>query len=273
MLKLDGNARLEGEPVRYVALGDSFTEGVGDADSTRPNGVRGWADRVAQAVGERDERAQYANLAIRGYLMDQIIDEQLGPALELKPNLVSIYGGGNDIIRPNVNIDALVGRLDEAFAAFRAHHVEVLTVTGLDVYGQGPFARTRPRTAIYNELVREVAQQRGVHIIDYWRMRDFLDWRLWADDRLHMNELGHQKFAARLLALLGLEGAVTEPMLPPPGEVSRRQELEQNVRWVREFALPWVGRRLRGTSSGDGLSPKYPQWRPARWEGAAPAVV
>ena len=221
MLHLDENARLNGEPVRYVALGDSFTEGVGDIDESRPNQVRGWADRVADAIGARDAQAQYANLAIRGYLMDQIMDEQLAPALELKPNLVSIYGGGNDIIRPNVDIDALVQRMDDAFALLRAEGIEVFTMTGLDILGEGPFARTRPRTALYNELIREVAENRGVHIVDYWRMRDFVDWRLWAPDKLHMNE---------------------------------------------------YGRRIRGTSSGDGLQPKYAAFRPALFEPSAHAL-
>lgn len=272
MLHLDENARLNGEPVRYVALGDSFTEGVGDIDESRPNQVRGWADRVADAIGARDAQAQYANLAIRGYLMDQIMDEQLAPALELKPNLVSIYGGGNDIIRPNVDIDALVQRMDDTFALLRAEGIEVFTMTGLDILGEGPFARTRPRTALYNELIREVAENRGVHIVDYWRMRDFVDWRLWAPDKLHMNEYGHQKFAARVLSLMGLEGAVPEPQLPPAVELSRREELEQSARWVREHALPWVGRRIRGTSSGDGLQPKYAAFRPALYEPSARAL-
>lgn len=147
MLHLDENARLNGEPVRYVALGDSFTEGVGDIDESRPNQVRGWADRVADAIGARDAQAQYANLAIRGYLMDQIMDEQLAPALELKPNLVSIYGGGNDIIRPNVDIDALVQRMDDAFALLRAEGIEVFTMTGLDILGKAHLpapVRARP---------------------------------------------------------------------------------------------------------------------------------
>ena len=108
MLKLDKNARLHGEPVRYVAMGDSFTEGVGDVDTDRPNQVRGWADRVAEAIGSVDAQAQYANLAIRGLLMHQIVDQQLEAALELRPNLVSFYGGGNDIISLNVNIDEII---------------------------------------------------------------------------------------------------------------------------------------------------------------------
>ena len=48
---------------RFVALGDSFTEGVGDPDPTRPNGLRGWADRVAEVLATRTDDFGYANLA------------------------------------------------------------------------------------------------------------------------------------------------------------------------------------------------------------------
>lgn len=260
---LDSNGKLNGESVRYVAIGDSFTEGVGDVDRRRPNGLRGWADRVAEGLGAVDPQAQYANLAIRGRLLIPILEEQLPAALALKPNLVTFYGGGNDIMRPNVDIDQLMTHVDEAFATLRGEGIEVLTVTGLDVQGQGPFARTRGRTATYNELLRGIAEDHGVHIIDYWRWNDFLDWRLWADDRLHMNDLGHERFASRVLAQLGLPGVVTESVLPPEVQLTAREKVEQEARWVREFALPWIGRRLRGTSSGDGVTPKYLQWVPA----------
>ncbi|WP_298593109.1 SGNH/GDSL hydrolase family protein, partial [uncultured Rothia sp.] len=147
---LDSNGKLNGESVRYAAIGDSFTEGVGDVDRRRPNNLRGWADRVAEGIGAVDPQAQYANLAIRGRLLIPILEEQLPAALDLCPNIVTFYGGGNDIMRPNVDIDQLMTRVDEAFAAMRAQDITILTVTGLDVQGQGPFARTRGRTATYN---------------------------------------------------------------------------------------------------------------------------
>ena len=117
-------------------------------------------------------------------------------------------------MRPNVDIDRLMTHVDEPSPPCVAKESKILTVTGLDVQGQGPFSRTRGRTATYNELLRGIAEDYGVHIIDYWRWNDFLDWRLWADDRLHMNHLGHERFASRVLAQLGLPGVVTEPVIP-----------------------------------------------------------
>ena len=111
---------------RYVALGDSFTEGVGDPDPTRPNGLRGWADRVAEELAKQVDGFGYANLAIRGRKLDQIIDEQLEPALALDPDLVSIYAGANDILRPAVDIDRLVTRYGEAIGRLRENGATVV---------------------------------------------------------------------------------------------------------------------------------------------------
>lgn len=87
---------------RLVCLGDSFTEGVGDEDPSSPNGVRGWADRAAGQLAANDQGFRYANLAIRGKLLGQILAEQLEPALALNPDVVTLYAGGNDLMRPKV---------------------------------------------------------------------------------------------------------------------------------------------------------------------------
>ena len=248
------------ESIRYVALGDSFTEGVGDIDENRPNGVRGWADRVAEEFMQADPEALYANLAIRGRLLIPILEEQLEAAIDLKPNLVSLYGGGNDMLRPSVDIDALMDRLSDGFAALRKENIHVFTFTGMDVRDFNAFKQTRPRTALYNELLREIADEHGVTIVDFWRMRDFSDPRLWSSDRLHMNPLGHTKMARRVLKTLSVENVQTEDLhLPWAVRPNRMQLVREQARWTREFVVPWVGRRLRGTSSGDGLSPKYPE--------------
>src|SRR6478672_7358197 len=118
---------------RYVALGDSFTEGVGDHDPTRPNGVRGWADRVAEVLGRSTDDFGYANLAIRGRKMDAILAEQVEPALALRPDLVTIYAGGNDFLRPRISVDAVVARYGEAVARLTATGATVLLFTGFDL--------------------------------------------------------------------------------------------------------------------------------------------
>ncbi len=243
---------------RYVALGDSFTEGVGDPDPARPNGLRGWADRVAEVLAGRSPDFGYANLAIRGRKLDGILAEQLEPALALSPDLVTIYAGANDILRPSVDIDGLVGKYDAAVGRLTGTGARVVLFTAFDPGGSKVFSAVRSRFALYNELVREVADEHGATLLDFWRMRDYRDWRYWDTDRMHMSPFGHQRMAIEVLDLLGVTHDLTEaplPDVPPPG---RRDALRANAEWVREHAVPWVQRRLTGRSSGDGGSPKRP---------------
>jgi lysophospholipase L1-like esterase len=247
---------------RYVAMGDSFTEGVGDHDSLRPNGVRGWADRVAEVLARHTDDFGYANLAIRGRKMAAILAEQVAPALDLDPDLVTIYAGGNDILRPKVDIDALVRDYDEAITRLRGTGAEVVLFTAFDLGFAPVFRHLRGRVATYNELVREVADVRGATLVDFWRLREYRDVRLWDVDRLHMSSAGHQRMAIEVLDTLGVEHDLVPFDLAPLPEMDRRQRRNADLAWARAHAGPWVRRRLRGTSSGDGLAVRRPRLEP-----------
>lgn len=249
---------------RYIALGDSFTEGVGDWDSARPNGVRGWADRVAEQLilanpGTADEPGWgYANLAIRGRKLRQVLTEQIDRAVALEPTLVTIYAGANDILRPKVDIDLLMAEYDDAVARLAETGASVVMFTGFDTVASAIFGATRGRTAIYNELVREIAEKRGAEIVDFWRLREFRDWRYWDVDRMHLSVAGHTLMAVRVLETLKSAHDIEVPELQEGPAVTRLAALRADAEWARRFAAPWLGRRLRGTSSGDRLNPKYP---------------
>ena len=253
--------------MKFLALGDSFTEGVGDNDPLRPNQSRGWADRVAEVLCARGDW-QYANLAIRGKKISQVINQQLEPGLALAPDLVSIYAGGNDILRPKVDINSLMNGYAGMVRRFTEAGSRVLLFTGFDTAESPLFSRTRPRTALYNELVRTIADEHAAMVADYWRWREFSDPRLWATDRLHMNELGHTLMARKVLGVLSDNGLVPgdwatdigQPALPRLPENSRGERLREDLGWAREYLAPWVKRRLTGTSSGDLLQPKYPDY-------------
>lgn len=247
---------------RYVALGDSFTEGVGDPDASRPNGVRGWADRVAEVLADRAEQDGrpfgYANLAIRGRKLLGILAEQVEPALALEPDLVTVYAGANDILRPRVDVDALVAAYDEALGRLAATGARLLVFTAFDPGGSATYRLLRGRFALYNELVREAAERHGADVVDFWRMREYRHWGYWDDDRMHMGPAGHQRMAIAVLDTLGVPHDLP---LPEPREVveaARREQWRQHADWVRTSAAPWVHRRLTGRSSGDGLDPRYP---------------
>lgn len=243
---------------RYVALGDSFTEGVGDVDATRPNGVRGWADRVAEVLASQAEGFGYANLAIRGRKLLPVIAEQLEPALALDPDLVTLYAGANDILRPSVDLDTLAQAYDDAVARLAATGARVLVWTAFDPGGSATYRLLRGRFALYSEFVRETADRHGATVVDFWRLREYRDWRYWDADRMHMGPAGHQRMAIEVLDTLGVPHDLTPLPLLDPEPVSRREQVREQVTWVREFAAPWVHRRLTGRSSGDGLAPRYP---------------
>ncbi|WP_231123384.1 SGNH/GDSL hydrolase family protein [Nocardioides sambongensis] len=260
------DALIPGRFRRYVAVGDSFTEGVGDPDPGRPNGVRGWADRFAEALAAGDPAVGYANLAIRGRKLAGILDEQLAPAVALRPDLVTVYAGGNDILRPRVDIDALITRYDDAIAQLRGTGATVLVWSAFGARSSKAWKPMRGRFAYYNEGVREIADSRGAVLVDYWRMREYDDWGYWDVDRLHMSSAGHALMAIKVLERLGIRHDLPhpEPIVRPV--LDARAQRAANRQWAREHLGPWVQRRVTGRSSGDGLSPKYPDYvSPLTW--------
>lgn len=243
---------------RFVALGDSFTEGVGDPDPARPHGLRGWADRVAEVLAAQSPDFGYANLAIRGRKLDGILAEQVEPALALQPDLVTIYAGANDILRPRVDLDALVERYDVALGKLAATGARLLVWTAFDPGGSALYRPVRGRFALYNELVRTAADRHGATIVDFWRLREYRDWRYWDEDRMHMGPAGHQRMAVEVLDTLGVPHALEPLALREVVPLTRAEQRAANSAWLRESAVPWVHRRLTGRSSGDGLDPRHP---------------
>lgn len=248
---------------RFVALGDSFTEGVGDPDPSRPNGLRGWADRVAEQLAvNAGAEFGYANLAVRGRLLPQVVREQVGPAIELKPDLVTVYAGGNDLMRPSIDIDAMMAGYQAALSKLVATGATVLVFSAYDAGWAPVFRKLRGRSAIYNELLREAVDSAGATLVDYWRMDGFDDTRMWDSDRLHMGPLGHTLMAAEVLDLLGVPHTIERPVLPARPEQTKAQQRAEQNEWLRTFLVPWLSRRLRGVSSGDGVEPKRPTLGP-----------
>lgn len=247
---------------RYVALGDSFTEGVGDHDATRPNGCRGWADRVADVLATRAPDFRYANLAIRGRKLPAILAEQIEPAIALQPDLVTIHGGGNDLLRPRVDVDALAASYDEAIGQLAASGAHVVLFTVADP-GLNPAIKViRGRTAIFNEWVREIAETHGATLVDMWRMRGWEVAEVMDVDRLHLNAVGHNNIAIAVLDALGVDHTLEPLPMPEVPRLTAREQRQADLQWAREHLAPWVGRRITGKSSGDNVEPKYPTLTP-----------
>lgn len=246
----------------YTAIGDSFTEGVGDPG---PGGVFvGWADRLAQLLAEAaGEGFRYANLAVRGRLLDQIIAEQVPRAKELAPDLVTFCAGGNDILRPGSDPDALAERYEAALTELRMTVGTVVVCTGFDTRNFPLLRHLRGRIATYNGHLRAVADRHGCPVLDLWSLRAVQDRRAWDEDRLHLSPEGHRRVAMRCAQVLGMDPP-TSPDEPWPGTPGPTASRRDDLYWARQYLLPWIGRRLRGESSGDHIQAKRPDLLPLR---------
>lgn len=247
--------------VRYVAIGDSFTEGVGDE---LPDGrVRGWADLTAQGWADAtDNEIEYANLAIRGKLVWPIVEEQLDIALALKPTHLSFNGGGNDMLRPRTSIAHVVAAFSRVIERCDDEGVQLILLSGANPSPQLPLRRVIQRRGdlLSAAVVTRLAERPDIVRALNWPDRELSTPPFWSEDRLHMNVRGHHRVAARVLDALGLE---------VPGEWWSLPELpnldpQRSAAYYRNHVGPWVRRRLSGTSSGDGRQPKHPVWTQTR---------
>lgn len=237
----------------FLALGDSFTEGLNDL---RPDGtMRGWADRFAVLLDDQNPGVRYANLAVRGRLLDQVVAEQVPVALAERPDLVGFSAGGNDILRVGSDPDEVATRYEDAVRRLRAAGSRVLVFTGFDV-GATPVLRlARGKIAIYNEHLRVIAARHGCELVDLWSLESLRDRRSFSDDRLHLSAEGHERVARLVARAVGVPGGDPDEAYPAGGIATTRRD---DLLWAREHLLPWVGRRVRHHSSGDGLPAKRP---------------
>ena len=247
---------------RFIALGDSYTEGM--CDEKKHGQYRGWADRVADVMANAHPDFAYANLAIRGKLVQQVIDEQITPALEQvngPDTLISFHAGANDVIRPGYNAQLVLNQYANAVRRIAASGATVLVFTVLERTGNtGRSAKMwEERFSAFNRNVRAVALEVGAIVADANEEAAFSDGRFLAFDRLHLNAMGHDRVAQAVLEILDLPfDAGWRKPLPPAKPEPKLLRAAVTTLWFITFALPWMWRRARGKSSGDGRSCKFP---------------
>lgn len=245
------------DPVRFVAIGDSFTEGVGDE---LPDGTpRGWADLTAQAWADAiGAPIRYANLAIRGRLVEPIVRTQLEAALALQPTHLSFNGGGNDMLRPRADIERIADAFAHVLRRCDEEGVRLIVLAGANPSARLPLGRIVQRRgdALTASVLRRLDGRPDVAVADNWTDPAFRRADFWAEDRLHLGPRGHHRVAARFVSTLGFEPPAAWWDLPAGGTVAPLRAIE----YSRRYVAPWVRRRLAGTSSGDGRHPKFPNW-------------
>jgi lysophospholipase L1-like esterase len=246
---------------RYVALGDSSTEGLEDSWPDG-SGYRGWANRFAEHVAAAQrEPLLYANLAVRGRKTREVRSEQLDAALAMRPDLATVFSGVNDVVRRSCDVREVAADLEFMLQALRDQGATVLTITMPDLSVAVPLARLmRTRLLALNDHVREACERTGALCVDLAAHDVTTDMRLWDADRLHANSEGHRRIAAALAESIGVGDQNkwwTEP-LPSEQALGAAAAVAGELRWARDYLLPWVWRQARGISSGDGRTAKRP---------------
>jgi lysophospholipase L1-like esterase len=251
---------------RFVALGDSCTEGL---DDPYPDGrrYRGWADFVAGRLAQDEPEFRYANLGVRGRRLDQITIEQIPTAAELNPDLIALFGGGNDLMTRGWDARTVARRVDKAILASAEIAPTVVVFTLSDISPRMPLGtRLRPRLVALNEAIREAAVSYGALLVDLWPEEAVRDSRYFGPDRLHLSEPGHRRLAAHLLTALDVPFDQSW-LAPLPGKAGR-PGLRADARWYYREVLPVAFTRARnrlvGRSPGDGRFPKRPELLPVR---------
>ncbi|HEY5836572.1 SGNH/GDSL hydrolase family protein [Streptomyces sp.] len=250
-------------PVTYtsfVAVGDSFTEGMSDL---LPDGTyRGWADRLADRLALREPGFRYANLAVRGKLIRQIAEDQVDLAAAMGADLVTLVGGLNDVLRPTCDVDAVCGLLESSVQRLAPTCRQLVLMRS--PARRGPVAtRFLPRMEQLFGFVDALARRHDALVVDLYGARVLGDPRMWADDRLHLTAEGHERVTEAVWQALGLPAASDWTAdLPPAVRAGWAARRSADLRFTREHLLPWIGRRLTGRSSGDGRPPKHPELLP-----------
>lgn len=256
---------------RYVALGDSFTEGVGDPEPKNQGGLRGWADRVAEELSAGQPDFAYANLAIRGLRLQQILDQQVGPALAAQPDLVTLSAGGNDIVFRRSDPDKLAEKIDAGVEQLTRSGATVVLFAGPDWGATPVFGQIRGKVAILNENLHVVAARHNAVMVDLWCLRDLTRPGMWDPDRLHFSPLGHHTIALGVLQALAVPHSL-EPLQPkalPPR--NWKEARAKDIAWAREYLVPWAIRQVRHPAEAP-LVPKRPRPGPVFGHGHLPAV-
>ena len=245
---------------RYVAIGDSQTEGLWDGDDTA--GLRGFADRLAEIVDAHHPGLTYANLAVRGRRIRDLLDEQLPQALAMEPDLVTICIGMNDVTRPGPHFDDALAELEDLYAQLALSEATVVTTTFPDIAQIIPIGRIlAARVLRINHEIRRAADWYGFRLVDLYDAPSMTHPDTWSADRVHGSPKGHAHFAAAAAEALSLPGSNHDWAQTGDGPVrqSLRSQAYSQALWTQNMLMPWVWRHVRGRSAGDGRAPRRPR--------------
>lgn len=246
---------------RFVAVGDSLTEGLSDSSRQADGEYRGWADRLAGLLAHAPGRRQpllYANLAVRSRRIADVVDNQIPRAIELRADVVSVLVGANDLVRLRAQPVPLARELCAAVARLRAEGIDVLVVAPF-APRRGYLSGLHARIQRFNAVLREGVEAVGATYLDFTGDPACSEPRAWAEDRVHLSSHGHRLLAYRAAATVGIAGMTELGSLDAAmhDEETGEDSWIPTARWLWTHVRPWLGRRARGRTAGDGRTAKH----------------
>ncbi|MGW0160913.1 SGNH/GDSL hydrolase family protein [Mycobacterium sp. NPDC003323] len=248
---------------RYVAVGDSQTEGLWDLDDSGE--LIGFADRLARMIDQHSPGLQYANLAIRSKRITDVLEVQLPQALTMQPDLITVCVGMNDVTRPGRKFARALVDLDILHDELARSGATVVTTTFPDIIRILPAGRLLvSRVLQINEVIRDAAARHEFRLVDLYDAPSMTNPATWSPDRVHGSRTGHMLFAAAAAEALELPGANHDWAEAEAGDVyqSLRSRLYSQALWTQNMFMPWIWRHLRGRSAFHGRIPRHPQLTP-----------
>ncbi len=242
---------------RYVALGDSQTEGLWDGNDC--DGIAGFADRLAAMLDELHPGLQYANLAIRGRRIRDVLDDQLPRALAMRPDLITVCVGMNDITRPGRLFGRALADLERMYELLARSGATVVTTTFPDIGEIVPIGKILTNRMLHaNEAIVTASKAYGFKLVDLYSAPSMTQPGVWSEDRVHGSTQGHILFAAAAAEALGLPGSNHDWAYvgAEGGKPTLRSRAYSQVLWTKNMLAPWMWHHARGISSGDGREPK-----------------
>lgn len=254
-----------GKPYRsYTAIGDSLSEGLGDFTFHHDRLHNGWTDRLAGILAKEAEEKgyqfQYANLAIRGANLTKIIEIQLPKALRMQPDLVTVMAGSNDLMTRAEKLPELMERFRLGLLSLKAAGCDVVVANTINPLHLRLFKNLRKRSERFSNMIQQVADDLDIQVLDVFGIEDFEQLMFWAEDMVHFSGHGHIAVANKAARLLDLD--YRYPELDPQELTPLTRGMLETIRWVFRDVIPFVDRRIKGVTSGDGMSPKLEQLVP-----------
>ena len=249
-----------GKPYRsYVAIGDSLSEGLGDFTFSDNRHHNGWTDRLAGILAREAKDANYdfhfANLSLRGSKLETIMGHQVAKALALQPDLVSVMAGSNDLLSKEEALPRLREQYRDGLHQLLAAGCDVVVANTLNPLHLKVFKPLRYRAERFSEMIGDVAAEFEIPVLDVYGIEDFEQLFYWAKDMVHFSGHGHITVANRAAELLELR--YRYPQVDPNNLTPVTRSIIETMAWIGSDVIPFLQRKLKGVTSGDGMDPKH----------------